>query len=297
MRILNFGSMNLDDVYSVDHFVQPGETLTALSRTVKAGGKGLNQSIALARAGAPVCHAGCVGTGGEALKTLLEVNGVDTRFLLPVSEIQGHTIIQVNRKGENCILLFGGSNRCIPADHIRKTIRQFEAGDWLILQNEINDLPLIAEQAFKQGMQIVLNPSPCDDSLADVDFSKLSWLMMNEIEAERIAGTSDPERAWMRLHAEYPRLSALFTLGAQGSAAFRTDGTDAETAWCDAIRVKAVDTTAAGDTYTGYFLAALTQGMPLKACMGKASRAAAISVTRFGAADSIPWDRELDHHA
>lgn len=120
MRILNFGSLNLDYVYQVDHFVQPGETLAALSRDVKAGGKGLNQSIALARAGAPVWHAGCLGAGGDELKRMLEENGVDTEFLLPVQEMQGHTVIQVNRAGENSILLFGGSNRCVPEDHVRQ---------------------------------------------------------------------------------------------------------------------------------------------------------------------------------
>ena len=114
MRVLNFGSLNLDYVYNVDHFVRPGETLAASSRAVKAGGKGLNQSVALARAGVPVCHAGCLGAGGEMLKIMLEENGVDTESLLPVPEAQGHTVIQVDRDGANCILLFGGSNRCVP---------------------------------------------------------------------------------------------------------------------------------------------------------------------------------------
>lgn len=293
MRILNFGSLNLDDVYTVDHFVQPGETLHAVSRVVKPGGKGLNQSIALARAGMPVCHAGCVGEDGGPLKKLLEENGADTRYLLSVPEVQGHAIIQVNPEGENSILLFGGSNRVIPEEHIRETILQFERGDWLILQNEINHLPLIVDLAFERGMKIVLNPSPYDEMLKDVDFSRLSWLFMNEIEMEQITGETEPEKAWESLHQKYPDLSVLVTLGAQGSIAFRITGDGPETSRCSAFPVKAVDTTAAGDTYTGYFLAGLTQGLPLAACMERAGRAAAISVTRFGAADSIPWENEL----
>lgn len=293
MSILNFGSMNLDYVYRVDHFVQPGETLAALSRSVKAGGKGLNQSVALARAGAPVSHAGCLGAGGEFLKGLLEENGVCTEFLLPVPEAQGHTVIQVNQEGENCILLCGGSNRCVTEAYIRRVLSRFSEGDWLILQNEINLLPLIVRLASERGMQIVLNPSPWDASLNELDFSKLSWLLVNEVEAEQISGETVPEKVWKALHARFPELSLLVTLGSRGSVAFRAGGGAVETYREDALRVKAVDTTAAGDTYTGYFLAGLAEGKPLPECMSLASRAAAVAVTRMGAAESIPWKREL----
>ena len=270
MRILNFGSLNLDYVYRVDHFVQPGETLSAQSRAVKAGGKGLNQSVALSRAGAAVCHAGCFGADGAVLKDLLEENGVDTAFLLPVPEAQGHTVIQVSPEGENCILLYGGSNRCIPEGHIRRVLGSFSRGDWLVLQNEINDLPLIVELASARGLQIV------------------------EIEAEQITGETEPEKVWETLHRQYGRLSLLLTLGKEGSVAWRMKNGKVETHREDAVSVRAVDTTAAGDTYTGYFLAGLAEGRSLQECMKRASRAAAISVTRPGAAESIPWKKELN---
>ncbi|MBO7663711.1 MAG: ribokinase, partial [Clostridia bacterium] len=221
MRILNFGSLNLDYVYRVDHFVQPGETLSALSRTVKAGGKGLNQSVALARAGASVCHAGCYGTDGEVLKTLLEENGVNTEYLLPVPEAQGHTVIQVSPEGENCILLYGGSNRCVPEAQIRRVIAGFSPGDWLILQNEINALPLIVNLASAQGLHIVLNPSPYTQALEEVDLGRRDWLLVNEIEAEQITGEGEPEKVWEKLHCQYRRLSLLLTLGKQGSRAWQ----------------------------------------------------------------------------
>ena len=294
MRILNFGSLNVDYVYNVDHFVRPGETLAALSRDVKAGGKGLNQSVALARAGAPVCHAGCLGAGGEILKDMLDENGVDTSLLLPVDEMQGHTVIQVDRQGENSILLYGGSNRCVPDEYIRRVITGFGQGDWLIIQNEINGLPLITELAAGQGMHIVLNPSPYDRSLEETDLNRLDWLLVNEIEAEQISGEKEPEKVWEKLHGQYPALSVLITLGSSGSTAYRAGGGNIETHREEAVRVKAVDTTAAGDTYTGYFIAGLTAGRTLRACMNEASRAAAIAVTRPGAAGSIPWRKELD---
>ena len=293
MRILNFGSLNIDYVYNVDHFVRPGETLAALSRTAKAGGKGLNQSVALARAGASVSHAGCLGTGGGFLKEMLEENGVNTQFLLPVQEMQGHTVIQVDPQGENCILLFGGSNRCVPEEHVRNVLKQFSPGDWLVLQNEINRLPLIVNQAYERGMTIVLNPSPYDAGLKEADLSVLDWLLVNELEAEQISGRKEPAEVWDLLHRKYPGLSLLITLGSRGSIAWRVVSGSVETARVDAVSAEAVDTTAAGDTYTGYFITGLSEGKPLRLCMEQASRAAAIAVTRPGAAESIPWKSEL----
>ena len=294
MRVLNFGSMNLDYVYQVDHFVGPGETLSSRSRAVKPGGKGLNQSIALARAGADVVHAGCQGEGGELLTGLLRENGVDVSALLPVNEMQGHTVIQVNPEGENCILLYGGSNRCITPEQIDRTLASFGSGDWLVLQNEVNLIGRMVDCAWERGMKIVLNPSPFDEKLDAVDFSKLAWLLVNEVEAEQITGERDPGQAWKILHGRYPRLSVLITLGKNGSVAFaqKEDGT--EIVRQEAMKVKAVDTTAAGDTFTGYFVCGLMAGQPLKQCMEQASRASAISVTRPGAADSIPWRKEID---
>ncbi len=294
MRALNFGSLNLDYVYQVAHFVQPGETLAAASRAVKLGGKGLNQSIALVRAGASTAHAGCVGSGGESLRKLLDDSGVDTSCLLPVDEMQGHTVIQVNSQGENCILLYGGSNRCITAEQVKSTMAQCSAGDYLVLQNEINLLPMIIEEGARQGMNIVLNPSPYNDALRDVDYSKLTWLLVNEIEAEQITGESDPDKAWDVLHARYPRLSVLITLGSRGSVVHRVTEDGVETLRQLAERVKAVDTTAAGDTFTGYFIAGLMENMPLQTCMQRATHASAISVTRPGAADSIPLRSEVE---
>ena len=287
-RVLNFGSLNLDFVYQVDHFVRPGETLSAASRAVKAGGKGLNQSVALARAGASVAHAGCIGEGGERLKAMLDAEGVDTAKLRRVGEMQGHTVIQVDPEGENCILLYGGSNRCVTPEQIRDALADCEAGDWLVLQNEINGLPEILEAAHRRGMVIALNPSPCDDRLGEADFGLLSWLMVNEIEAEQLTGTSEPETAWERLHARYPALSLLVTLGSAGSAAWQVTDGGVRCARQEAFPVRAVDTTGAGDTYTGYFIAGLTAGLPIETCMRRAARAASVCVTRPGAAASIP---------
>lgn len=295
MKVLNFGSLNLDYVYSVDHFVRPGETLGSSAQRINPGGKGLNQSVALARAGAEVYHAGCVGAGGESLRALLSENGVDVSCLRDTDAIQGNAVIQVVPSGENCIILFGGSNERVTEAQIGETLSHFGAGDWLVLQNEINLLPQIVDAAHARGMTIALNPSPWNEKLAAVDFGKLSWILVNEIEAAQLSGSEDPDEAWRVIHERYPRLSVLVTLGGAGSAAWRVtaDG-GVETARQEAFRVQAVDTTAAGDTYTGYFIGALTEGRPLGECMRRASMASAIGVTRPGAAPSIPTRAEVE---
>lgn len=289
MRILNFGSLNLDYVYQVEHFVRPGETVSALSQQVNCGGKGLNQSIALARAGAAVWHGGCVGAGGEQLSALLKENGVDTSFLRQTDVLQGNAVIQVDRNGENCILLFGGSNQTVTEKQIDESIAAFEPGDLLILQNEINGLPYLVSQAAKKGMTVILNPSPFDESIRALELSQISWLIMNEVETQELTGASEPMAAWDILHGQYPKLRLIITLGRVGSVLC----TPEEIVRQPAQTVEAVDTTGAGDTFTGYFFASLAKGLPYRQCMEVASKAAAISVTRRGAAISIPYWAEL----
>ena len=294
MKILNFGSLNVDYVYSVDYFVRAGETLKANSREVLPGGKGLNQSVALARAGAEVYHAGCIGADGEFLRELLNAKGVNTDYLRTIDGMQGHTIIQVDKKGENCILLYGGTNRSIGDSQIDETLAHFGPGDWLVLQNEINSLPRIVDAAFARGMRIVLNPSPYEEGLKEVDFGKLSWLLVNEVEACQCSGSDEPERAWDVLHARYPGLSVLITLGGAGSIAYSVTAEGLDTVRQQAFQADAVDTTAAGDTFTGYFIGGLAEGRSLAEAMRRASMASAISVTRMGAAVSIPKRQEVE---
>lgn len=293
MKILNYGSLNLDYVYHVDHFVLPGETVSSEKMQINPGGKGLNQSIALARAGAPVYHAGCCGAGGRQLMALLKENGIDISCLYTTDEPQGNAFIQVIPSGENSIVVFPGSNHCITEEQVSRTLSQFGEGDYLLLQNEISLLPLIVEKACAKGMKILLNPSPYNAAINTLDFGKLDWLLVNEVETEQITGCQDTDAAWERIHASYPELSVLFTLGSDGSKAFRVNNAGIQMVCQNAFRSDAVDTTGAGDTYTGYFIGGLMRGLPLQESMRQASMASALSVRKPGAASSIPVMEEV----
>lgn len=290
MRILNFGSLNIDYIYRVDHIAGPGETLAATSRQVFCGGKGLNQSIALAKAGAEVFHAGCIGEEGAFLQSALEEAGVDCRYVKTVQSASGHAMIQVEESGQNSILLFGGANQAITEDLINEVLAGFKAGDILLLQNEINMMGDIVEQAYARGMKIALNPSPFNDRLKDVDLHKISILLLNEIEGAQITGERDPEEILQKLVDLYPQAEVVLTLGEAGVVYAH----GAERCHQPAYAVTPVDTTGAGDTFTGYFLAALMEGRETAACLDLAAKAAAIAVTRSGAAPSIPQRCEVE---
>ncbi len=289
MKVLNFGSLNLDYVYDVSHMVRPGETLAAGKMEIFCGGKGLNQSIALARAGAQVYHAGCIGDDGSILKEACLEAGVDCRHIKTVEGKTGHAIIQVDPEGQNCILLFGGANMCITSEYINQVLDDFAEGDMLVLQNEINRLDQIVETAHKRGMKIVLNPSPFNDRLGTVDFNKLSTIILNEVEGEQLTGSKDPEEilTWMKLR--FPQMEVILTLGSEGALYQMGDTRYHQPVY----PVNVVDTTAAGDTFTGYYLAGILSGASVSDSLDQAAKAASIAVTKPGAVPSIPFKNQL----
>lgn len=158
--ILNIGSLNIDHVYAVKAFVRAGETIASRQYRKHPGGKGANQSVALARAGAKVAHAGAVGPEGRWLIDLLQKEGIDTRFIQTVKEPSGHAVIQVDERGENAIFLYGGANQGLRKADIEKALDFFQPGDWLLLQNEINGLDTILEEAHRRRLRTCFNPAP-----------------------------------------------------------------------------------------------------------------------------------------
>ena len=288
MKILNFGSLNRDLVYTGDHAVRPGETISSGSMEPFCGGKGLNQSLALARAGAEVYHAGCIGSDGSDLLRLLQDSGVDTRYIRRVDGPSGHAIIQVDGRGQNSILLFGGANRRIPPEAVEDALRDFGEGDWLVLQNEINGIPRIMERAHDRGMRIILNPSPFDGDIAAYPLEKVSWFVLNEIEGEALTGEGEPTAILRAAAKRFPGAKILLTLGKRGAMAAEGAAVYTHPIFPTPVR----DTTAAGDTFLGYFFALLEELGPQEA-LRWASAASALAVSVKGAANSIPRRREV----
>ena len=289
MKVLNYGSLNLDNVYTLDHMVQEGETILSSKLEVFCGGKGLNQSVALARAGVPVFHAGQVGEDGQMLLDLCDQYGVDTTYVRMLPVKGGHTVIQVDRNGQNSIILYGGTNQMQTKEYIDEVLANFEQGDLLLLQNEVNLLDYVIDQAYARGMKIVLNPSPFDAHLDACDLNKVWLFLLNEVEGEQMTGSQDPDRILSVLHEKYPDARIVLTLGVRG--AWYYDGQ--EKVFQDVFPVTAVDTTAAGDTFTGFFVAGLIDGETPAQALRMAAKASSIAVTRPGAAPSVPTKEEV----
>lgn len=290
MKILDFGSLNYDYVYGVEHVVVPGETISSRDMEIFCGGKGLNQAIAAARAGAEVHMAGMVGEDGQLFMDICKENGIDVSYLKRVPGKSGHAIIQLDKNGQNSILLYGGSNRKMTKEYVDEVLTGFSKGDLLLLQNEINMLDYIIDKAYEKGMCILLNPSPYDEKLAACDLTKISVFLINEIEGEQITKEKEPEKMLDVLEEKYPGAGIMLTLGSKGSV-YANKGKRYRQ---DIFKVKAVDTTAAGDTFTGYFAASVLKGMPMEEILRKCAKASAIAVSKKGASDSIPKEEEVD---
>lgn len=288
-RVLNFGSLNIDHVYRVPHFVRPKETLSSLEYRRFAGGKGFNQSMALARAGAEVSHAGCIGSDGTWLRDMLAGAGADVKHLQVVDTPTGHAIINVTPDGQNSIVLYGGANQQVTPDQARRTLEAFGPGDYLLLQNEISAMPEIMRLARARGLQTVFNPAPMDARVPQYPLETVACLLLNEVEGAQLADTEEPAAILDTLRRKFSKMTVILTLGADGVLA--SDG--GASVRVPAPRVKAVDTTAAGDTFTGYYLAERLRGASFPDALQTACAAAAICVTRAGAADSIPTRKEV----
>lgn len=298
MKILSFGSLNIDYVYSVPHFVKKGETLSAKELNVYTGGKGLNQSIALARAGVETYQAGAIGTDGMFLLEQLKEAGVKTDLVKILDDVRtGNAIIQNDDEGDNCIVLFGGANQAITKEQVDEVFKDFTNEDYLLIQNEINELSYIVEKAKEEGMKIILNPSPMNEKIMKLPLDQIDYFILNEIEAMQILEMDKPEEIDGKyiaslLHERFKDATIVLTLGSEGSVCISDD----EYVEQSIYKVKAIDTTAAGDTYTGYVIAGILNGKTIKESMDIASKASAIAVTRQGAAPSIPVLEEVEEY-
>ena len=289
MKILNFGSCNVDYVYSVEDIAKVGETVSSNKLELFPGGKGLNQSVALARSGEKVYHAGCVGCDGDFLLKLMQDSGVDISLIKRSTNKNGHAIIQLDKNGENSIIVYKGTNGENDFEYIDWVLEKFDKGDYLILQNEISNIFYIVKRGIEKGMRIVLNPSPFDNSLRSLDLGALEYLIVNKTEAEQLFGTSNAQDVFKIYSKKYSNLKVVLTLGANGSCLIDAKGVT----YCPAYKIDVVDTVAAGDTFTGYFVSQTVKGNSSLESLKTASAAAGIAVSKKGAASSIPVMEEV----
>lgn len=278
MPIWNLGSININTVYSVPHIPAPGETISATNRQVFLGGKGTNMSVAAARAAARVHHIGAVGKdGGWVAQRLLEY-GVDTRNIAVLDTETAQAIIMVDPEGENAILLHPGANAEVPQVTLQAAMAEADTGDWLVIQNETNLQRTAAQMGKRLGLKVAYAAAPFDAERVQAVLPYLDFLILNAVEAAQL------QSATGQAPDDLPVRDVIVTRGAAGADWHGTGGKE----HFPAIKVSPVDTTGAGDTFTGYVLAGLDRGMPMGQAIRQATKAGALMVTRHGTADVIP---------
>lgn len=290
MSILNYGSINIDIRFYVDSIVKPGQTIIANKREIGCGGKGLNQSFALGKAGAKVYHAGKIGKDAISFVKDMEHCGINTEGIYTSDDVNGYAMIQVDKNGENSIIVYGGSNREIKESEIDEVLSHFTDKDYLLLQNEINNIPYIIKAASKRGMKIAINAAPITPEIKDYPLELVDYLIINETEGYGLSGKKEPDEIIAELSKRYPKAAIILTLGSKGVVVYEKD----KKAAFPSYDVKAVDSTGAGDTFIGYFLTEVERGKSAEDAALFASKASALSVTKKGASEAIPSRSEVE---
>jgi len=276
----------VDHVYRVTQLAGSGETVAAKSYDVFPGGKGLNQSLAAAKAGAQIVHAGAIGQDATWLLDLLKSAGANVDQVQVLEGASGHAMIQVNDAGENSIVINGGTNRQLSRNYIDGVLDTVGANDWLLLQNEINELDYVLAQAADKNLQVAFNIAPPDERIRSYPMAAVRLFVLNLHEASALTGKSTKEDVMQALQHSYPNAASVLTLGSEGLYYLPAGGSSFE--HLPAHTVSPVDETAAGDAFTGYLLAGLAAGANFTTALTLASAAGALAVTVDGAASSIP---------
>ncbi len=279
-----FGSINVDHVYGLGHLPAPGETLAVQSYRLELGGKGANQSVACAKAGGELRLLGAVGADGAPILAQLVGLGVDCAGVQKVAGATGHAIILVDQSGENSIIIHPGANRAMALDAVLVALKDAEIGDLLLMQNETAHQAAVAEAAMGLGMEVVYSAAPFDVEAVQAVLPYVNMLVMNAVEAQQMQ-----DALGVRLE-EMPVETLVVTRGADGASWYARGTPDIHV---PALAAHVVDTTGAGDCFTGALAAALDAGAEPEAAMRFASAAASLQVARPGAAAAMPARAEI----
>lgn len=281
--IWNLGSINLDNYYDVPHLPVPGETLAATRHAQGLGGKGANQSIAAARAAAHVSHVGAIGPDGDWIIERLVEYGVHVSHIARVKEATGHASVFVDEKGENCIVIVPGSNAVVTESLIGTALTEASPGDFLLMQNETNGQQFAAETAKTLGLKVAYAAAPFDARAVAKVIDKLDLLVLNTVEAAQLSEKTGRDIKALGVP------DIVVTLGAVGCKWVSKKGEKVYPAY----PANPVDTTGAGDTFTGYLVAALDRGIDMEGAIDLALKAGALMVGRRGTGDVIPDLKEV----
>ena len=282
-KIFNLGSINIDHTIKVSHFARPGETIHGQVLADALGGKGMNISIALERAGQDVIHIGAINGDDRKLVDLIRQFEIDQSSLELSNLPSGQAYIFLDANAENSIVVCAGANLAISETHITNVMSNGSHGDWLVMQNETNGQQHAAKIASEKGMQVALVAAPFNSEKVEELLDYLDLLIVNETEAAEL------EQAINRPVTQSGVPMVLVTKGSKG-ASLTHNGQGYEVA---GEKVVAVDTTGAGDAFFGFFLASWISGKGEQLSLEIANKVASIVVQRVGAANSIPKQSEI----
>ncbi len=300
-KILVLGSVNADHVLRVNNFPRPGETVTGMSYDIIPGGKGANQAVACARLGGNTGFMACIGQdafGNNILEKFAE-DGVDTTLVEQIENIKtGVAMIFVDDNAENCIGIAAEANLELDAERVQKNRKGIESADYLLLQLETPNAILEAVKLGRESKTtVVLNPAPAR-ALSDEVLACVDMITPNQTEAEMLTGVAvtsriEGEKAAKVFHDKGIQ-TVVITMGKQGALLSENINGNISSAMVEGFKMNAIDTTAAGDTFNGALLVALSEGKTLTDAARFANASAALSVTRHGAQTSIPSRSDVD---
>ena len=289
MKVLNFGSLFLNHEYGLEHIMRKGEILAANSYQCSVGGKGVNQSVALANAGAEVYHAGLIGKDGLEVRNFLERHHVNTQYIKIVDLPTGNNTLQTTPNGNNCAVSYSGANRCISKEFIDTVLSSFSSGDYLIVQNEVNLVKDIIKRAKALGMHVIWNPSPFTSDIQNLKSKAIDWMILNETEGALLSGEPDPKRMPGSLLKHYPYTKIVLMLGNKDVIYIDKDQFIRQKAWDAGL----ADDIIAEDAFVGFFFASIINGLDISTTMHYAAKAYAITIMRTGSEDPIPKLEEV----
>ncbi len=296
MKIVVIGSLNVDTTYSLPHIPKEGETILATNKSTQRGGKGQNQAIQMARLGAAVSMIGAVGSDGEGKDLIqgLKDEKIDVSGMIIKEGPSGTASIYVNEEGQNNIVVYPGANFKLTKEDIDSKLDIIKGADICVMQNEIpvDVIYYVLEICKDLDILVVHNPAPAVQEFDKKYLGLVDYFVPNETEMEIILNReleTDVENM-AREVLELGCKNVIITLGSKGSLLVNSKKVFAQ----EAFKVKAIDTTAAGDSYIGGFVAGLAQGLEVERAMEYGTFSSALAVTKPGAVDSLPYKKDVE---